>query len=73
MSPDTLLAAPPLFAGPVFALFFFWVATALGFRLMRWLRVPTLTFSPWEHGFVAAALGPAHCSCYRVLWRYSAG
>ncbi len=57
MSPDTLLAAPPLFAGPVFALFFFWVATALGFRLMRWLRVPTLTFSPWEHGFVAAALG----------------
>lgn len=57
MSPESLSKAPSILAGPIFALAFFLVATSLGWRLMRWLRVPTAPLSPWEHGFLAATLG----------------
>lgn len=59
MNPETLSRFPPVVAGPLFGLLFFWIAMALGFRLSRWLEVPRSRLTPWEYGFTCVTLGTA--------------
>jgi hypothetical protein len=46
-----LLSAPPL------AFLLWWVSLALGYRILRSLRVPLGVFSTWERGSVCLAIG----------------
>jgi hypothetical protein len=48
---------PPLLCGPPFCIALYWVATALGNRIVRLVRVPVDEFSPLERGLVCAAVG----------------
>lgn len=57
MNTSSLHGIPPLFHIPVFLLCFWSVATALGYRLLRFLNVPREAFGPWETGVVSAAIG----------------
>jgi hypothetical protein len=52
-----LTHAPPLFSGPLFALLFWWLAVALGYRVLRLSRTPLAGFTLWERGFLCAAIG----------------
>src|SRR5580765_4776006 len=49
--------APPILYAPLFAILFFGLLVALGFRLSRLMRVPLSTLTPWEKGLVCAAAG----------------
>jgi hypothetical protein len=49
--------APPILYAPLFAILFFWLLVALGFRLTRLMHVPLGTLTPWEKGLVCAAVG----------------
>jgi hypothetical protein len=59
LQPDAgrLSALPPIVSGPLFAVLFWWIALALGSRLLRLARVslPELTLA--ERGLVTLAIG----------------
>ncbi len=55
--PELLQPLPALLWEPVFVLAFYWLALALGFRLLRWFKAPLLALTPWERGLVCAAVG----------------
>src|SRR5687767_6937399 len=48
---------PPLIGGPLFGALFYWLTTALGYRLLRLGRVPLTAFTVWERGLLCAAIG----------------
>ncbi|MEP7051115.1 MAG: hypothetical protein ABJB12_12220 [Pseudomonadota bacterium] len=57
VSLSQLSQVPPFLRGPAFALFFWWVLLALGQRVLRVLRVPLGSFTPWEKGLISLAFG----------------
>jgi hypothetical protein len=48
---------PPLLRAPFLALLFWWLVLALGYRILRWLRVPPSVLTRAEKGFLALSLG----------------
>ncbi|HET6960443.1 MAG TPA: hypothetical protein VFI56_27840 [Vicinamibacterales bacterium] len=50
-------SVPPILHAPLFAVLFYGLLVALGFRLTRLLRVPLEALTPWEKGLVCAAVG----------------
>ncbi|HEY4106547.1 MAG TPA: hypothetical protein VGM44_21750, partial [Polyangiaceae bacterium] len=50
---------PPILRGPLFVALFFWFCTALGYRVLRWLRVPLAASNanPLERGVICFGVG----------------
>jgi hypothetical protein len=57
VSLSQLSAVPPFVRGPLFAVLFWWIALALGYRVLGLLRVPLSAFDSWEKGLISAAMG----------------
>jgi len=51
------LTVPPVVHAPFFSLLFWWLTAALGYRMLRLLRVPTVTLTSLEQGFLSLTLG----------------
>lgn len=54
---SALPGVPPLVTALAFGFGFWWLATALGYRLLRTLRVPLAAFGVLERAFLAAGAG----------------
>jgi hypothetical protein len=57
MFPETASHWPPLLTAPPLVLLLWWVAVAVGHRVLRTFRLPLDAFSIWERGLVCVAVG----------------